>query len=166
MQTQRSTSLHSNFNMAMKRFMIFLTIVSIVLVQNINGSPPQNGNEKFPHVTSRYEVIIFNLLPQRNSKLITHCYSGDDDFGNHTLYVNQKQKWSFYANIFKTTRFICSFWWGRKRGSINVFYAKNAHMCETGFANVCGWLVKEDGFYFSPNEQYKLGSTKMYNWNG
>ncbi|KAI3459597.1 hypothetical protein Pfo_016260 [Paulownia fortunei] len=135
--------------------LVFLFILSINLVQIIDAV----------HFTKRYEINIYDVLPQNSSKLITHCQSGDDDFGNHTLYLNQYQRWSFYTNIFGTTRFYCHFWWNQKQRIFDVFYAKNAGICETGLTNTCSWVVKADGFYFSPNRAYKIGSLeKMYTW--
>ncbi|KAH6827331.1 hypothetical protein C2S53_015394 [Perilla frutescens var. hirtella] len=117
-----------------------------------------------PKETQRYEVYVFDVLPQTDSKLIRHCYSGDDDFGNHTLYFNQYQTWNFYVNIFKTTLFSCRLWWGRKTKAFEAFNAKHAKKCETGLANACSWVAKEDGVYFSPNEHYQYGLVKEFDW--
>lgn len=138
--------------MAMKtKVLVFL---SIVFVQRAALSK----------ATSRYEVFIFDELSKKSPILITHCYSGDNDLGYHNLHDHPYHQWSFYASMFKTMRFSCTFRSGARHKRFDVFNAKRAHMCETGLANVCSWIVKDDGFYFSPSEEYRLGMTKMYSW--
>lgn len=69
------------FIMAMKS--VALLILTFVLVQKSDATPPQ---KVVFGLFKKYEVFIMNLLPKNNSTIITHCFSGDDDIGNHTIY--------------------------------------------------------------------------------
>lgn len=142
--------------MAMKTFLSLL-ILSIIFLHKIDGAPSQKA-------LKNYEVYIFDLLPKANSKLITHCFSGNDDFGNHTLTLNQQQSWRFKSNLFGTTLYSCHFWWGSKQRAFDIFSTKNASACETAAGNVCGWTVREDGFYFAPHKQFTPATRKTFDW--
>lgn len=145
--------------MATKIFLV-IVILSVIYVQNIALKIT------LPKITEGYSVYIFNELPENSPVLRTHCYSGDDDLGNHTLHENQYHNWHFHVNIFQTTRFSCSFWWDGRHKAFDVFYAKKGQMCQTGLGiNVCSWIVLDDGFYFSPSEEHELDMRKMYDWD-
>ncbi|XP_012828835.1 PREDICTED: uncharacterized protein LOC105950060 [Erythranthe guttata] len=141
--------------------LVFLSIVlSINIVQIIVGADP---------FTKRFEVNVYDFLPKENSKLITHCQSKDDDFGNHTLYLNQYQQWAFHQDVFKRTLYFCHLWWNGKQQTFDVFSKHLSGDCQTGIGgNICSWIAKADGIYFSPDRVTSAGPIgvpqKRYDW--
>lgn len=138
-----------------------LVVFSIYnLVRAIEGDP----------LTKLFEVNLYDQLPDGNSQLTTHCQSREDDFGNQTLSLNQSHSWNFYQNMFKTPRFFCHFWWNAKQQTFDVFNKSlAAGDCQCGIGgNVCSWIVKSDGFYFSPNRVSIVGPIgtieKRFDW--
>ncbi|KAL7139350.1 hypothetical protein ABFS83_09G044800 [Erythranthe nasuta] len=153
--------------MKMKSLIFFSIMISMNYVRMIDADADADFGPDA--LTKVFEVNVYDNLPNGNSNLITHCQSKDNDFGNHKLYLNQYQRWSFHQNIFKTTLYFCYFTWNGKHQTFDVFNKHLAGDCQTGVGgNVCSWIVKSDGFYFSPNRltpAVPIGNLdKRYNW--
>lgn len=117
-------------------------------------------NEKELRPLAPFEVYIRNGLPQSSPNPLTiHCYSKDDDLGFHTLKPSQFFKWDFSMNLFSTTLYSCSFVWGSKKISFEVFNAYLTPKCENtlpAFYSTCTWRVTESAFY--------LDEVKLHVW--
>lgn len=108
--------------------------------------------------TAKYDVHVINQLPP-GSKLTLHCASKDNDLGHHTLANNQEFQWHFCDHWLGHTLFFCTFGWGSKKQSFDVFTSKFGNdLC---FGGVCFWLARSDGFYF---HGFKRSTSKLYEW--
>ncbi|GLT44292.1 hypothetical protein SLA2020_181980 [Shorea laevis] len=56
--------------------------------------------------------------------LIFHCFSGDDDLGEHKIGHQVSWGFKFYTNIWGTTLFYCSFAWQDKFYYFDIFVNK------------------------------------------
>ena len=117
-------------------------------------------------IIAQYKIVIANGLPSGSPPLTAHCQSKDDDIGHHTLNPDQSFNWEFGMNAFATTRFYCSFTWGQKIRSCDVFNANLAdRYCGSSIEveNICYWLVKEDGFYLSARDDPQPSDLHLIN---
>ncbi|KAJ0010081.1 hypothetical protein Pint_33737 [Pistacia integerrima] len=108
----------------------------------------------------RFRVHIINALSHDN--LDIHCYSLDDDLGEHNLGVGGDFTFKFGEHVILHTRFWCDMKYGSDHSkTIDVFTENigNKHCCHT---RKCFWSVREDGFYFSNNNQSWV---KWYDWS-
>ncbi|PIM97063.1 hypothetical protein CDL12_30474 [Handroanthus impetiginosus] len=114
----------------------------------------------------KFDVYIHNSLPNNNSPLLIHCFSGDDDFGNHTLRMNEDFHWEFRMNIILSTEYFCRFRWGSRDKRYKVFNKHLAPNCE-GFKakdpNICYWSIRDDGFWIS-NQIPPITLVQIYTW--
>ncbi|KAI5682182.1 hypothetical protein M9H77_03410 [Catharanthus roseus] len=102
--------------------------------------------------TKKVHVHVANGLSNNKTFVRVHCQSKDDDIGYHDLYIKQEIQWSFKMNWIDTTLFFCHFWWNNFDTSFDVFNASFGQANCGQDPNICYWLVKEDGFYFSGKE--------------
>ena len=112
-------------------------------------------------VTEGYIVQIENLIP--NSKVFVHCWSSEDDLGDHWLTFKQEEHWRFCQNFFKTTKFLCHFEWDMKEQDVVVFDAGLGHFCamETEIQSdyhPCNWSTMNDGIYWNHNNTWLKNS--------
>ncbi|KAL6517351.1 hypothetical protein OROMI_033052 [Orobanche minor] len=100
------------------------------------------------HFMSKHTIRIYSSLPTNSPQLILHCFSKDDDFGNHTLSHGSVFGWHFRVNMFGTTKYRCDFWWGKKAKRIAVFYGvwdiDSYHHTYNYFVHTYGLIVKHD----------------------
>lgn len=154
-----------NFKMGLIFTKILLLLFHLILLSNfllmIHG-----GIIVYP----KFEVRVLNDINSTKSPpLRIHCASGDDDLGNHTLYYLQNFHWQFRINFWLTTRFFCHFWWDNKQRVFDVFYAGWHEFCEDPDSfddiNLCYWVVKTDGFYFTNKRQFSPNDIeRKYTW--
>ncbi|WMV43152.1 hypothetical protein MTR67_036537 [Solanum verrucosum] len=96
----------------------------------------------------KYTLHIISNLPTNSSILKIHCRSGDDDLGIRTLKSGDQFDFSFHAQ--GNTLFSCSFSWGLKINSFDVFSKGNKYCSIVYFKNEhCYYLMGDDGFYFA-----------------
>ncbi|XP_002523927.2 S-protein homolog 2 [Ricinus communis] len=102
----------------------------------------------------KFRVHIIDGFSNNNNPLLLHCWSLDDDLGNHTLYIGGDFNFKFGLKVFGgKTRFTCSFNWGAKHQQIDVFRDNiEASLCCVGDDN-CYWRTQDDGIYFSVDNQ-------------
>ncbi|KAL6521943.1 hypothetical protein OROMI_031820 [Orobanche minor] len=130
---------------------VLSTIISIVLHQTmINACTP---------FTPGYHVKIVNDLPRGSPQLRFTCKSKDTDLGNHVLERLRVYEWKFCENIIQTTLFFCTFHWGTKHQSFEVFNSKLNQECVLD--SLCDWYAKGDGFYFLDKRGL---DAKRYDW--
>ncbi|PIN13808.1 hypothetical protein CDL12_13579 [Handroanthus impetiginosus] len=110
-----------------------------------------------------FTVYVTNNLPNNSPPLFIHCASGDNELGNHKLYVNNNFHWSFKLNFRQTTLYFCRFRWRGRNVAFDVFNTGIGDKCEGPHGNLCAWFVKQDGFYFG-NDLPPRGLTKLHDW--
>ncbi|KAJ0034068.1 hypothetical protein Pint_26185 [Pistacia integerrima] len=136
----------------------FLLIIFPIIFQIFQTPTLAFDEDKFRLFT--YTVHIINGLNNNDNPLIIHCYSNDDDLGEHALWMKNEFKFLFGEHMFKFTHFWCVMRLGLKKKTIDVF--------RTGYESVychytgnCFWSTREDGFYFSNDNESWL---KRYEW--
>lgn len=94
-------------------------------------------------------VYVTNNLP-KDTNMIIHCKSKDDDLGEHTISFNETYTWSFHINYLCTTLFWCriGFWDANAgklvQGSFKIYDYGRDHGCGLH----CYRSVQIDGIYF------------------
>ncbi|KAL4575020.1 hypothetical protein LXL04_021860 [Taraxacum kok-saghyz] len=136
----------------------FLIIVLFNLLVLIGGGYvfPKAGNRKRSNYLDLYAVYITN---GDIDNLMAHCKSKDDDIGDKKLTPNQYFHWIFRQNFLLTTLFACTFRSMTpdnkelKHATFNVFDIQLSILCGDEYSiNRCYWLVRNDGFYFSRDD--------------
>ncbi|KAL7003702.1 hypothetical protein U1Q18_004851 [Sarracenia purpurea var. burkii] len=99
-------------------------------------------------------VRIINSLGE-GIPLGIHCWSSEDDLGNHTLQFNEFYEWNFQPNIWGTTKFQCDFQSSAGSGNYLIYrYDRDVHLCDTK----CYWYIKaQDGpclQSYKPDKQF------------
>lgn len=120
--------------------LFFFLIVSLSLVATTSAC----------FFSTKWTVQITNgNIPD---KVVAHIQSGNDDLGYHTL---GEYHWQFCQNIDNGILFFTHFWWGSKSVTLDVFDDKvgdECHRIKFGIPSQrCYWLVRDDGFYLSKN---------------
>ncbi|XP_050207354.1 S-protein homolog 1-like [Mercurialis annua] len=88
-------------------------------------------------------VHVINGLTAES--LHVHCYSKDDDLGQHLLAVSEHLDWSFRTSIFGTTRFTCEMNWAQGHGVFKVFW--QGPTIQLRCYKNCIWLATATGLY-------------------
>ncbi|KAI3925382.1 hypothetical protein MKX01_015083 [Papaver californicum] len=124
-------------------FFTFLTL-SLFCAQ------PVDGEGILKH---KKTVTVKNDIGDPKIALKIHCWSSDDDFGEHTLYHKQIFYWRFNVNLWYTTKFVCDSSWyeydsGKHYNAVHfTAYSANRdwkYYCK----NDCVWSIREDGGYY------------------
>ncbi|KAL0456853.1 UNVERIFIED_CONTAM: S-protein5 [Sesamum latifolium] len=115
-------------------------------------------------------IIKVKILNEINNPINlfvkVHCASKDDELGTHLLYYYQTFSWRFRANMLGTTRYFCHFWWNGKQNAFDVFFSNWSSICDNRNGNLCEWVVRGDGFYFTNVESFlPMDLVKKYPWN-
>ncbi|KAI3760617.1 hypothetical protein L1987_51014 [Smallanthus sonchifolius] len=105
-------------------------------------------------VPHQFHVRIHNDIEGVEYKLVTHCFSGDDDLGTHILKPNQERSWTFHDVIWpgKHSVFVCDFLWKNLYNRFEVINTGWPNMCDKLDKPGCRtyhWSVKSDGFYLA-----------------
>ncbi|KAJ0091863.1 hypothetical protein Patl1_26797 [Pistacia atlantica] len=138
----------------------FSLLVIFLIIFHISQAPALAYDEEIIILRFKYKVHIINGFTSNENPLITHCKSKDNDLGEHVLWMNNEFMFKFRKNIFGTTCFWCDMRHGSAQKTIDVFrVGHESNKCH-GTGN-CFWSVREDGFYFSDNNQSWI---KMYDW--
>ncbi|XVF85016.1 hypothetical protein PTKIN_Ptkin17bG0084900 [Pterospermum kingtungense] len=101
----------------------------------------------------RFKVHILNGFADNANPLIIHCYSLDDDLGQHTLWKGQEFQFKFGLNLFRSTYFECTFKWGSKSTDPFSVFTGNIESITCKATGNCFWKVTEYGIYFSNNNK-------------
>lgn len=115
------------------------------------------GTHESVTINDRIEVHIFNELPRNTSRLVVHCFSGDDDFGNHSLAPGQSFYWIFRTNLFGSTQYFCHLWWGSKQQG---FVAFNSNWVIAREFN--NYVAKQDAIYVNHIQSDHDRALKLY----
>ncbi|KAF3657012.1 putative WAT1-related protein-like [Capsicum annuum] len=126
-------------------------LLSLFILSLINIMQMTNAISLIPKITLHF----ISDLPQNSPLAQVHCKSKDDDLKVRTLRPGDQFDFSFHMNFFATTLYYCSFVWGSKHNTFDVFKLGD-NFC--GFGNFhknvqCSWMMRDNGIYwaFGPN---------------
>ncbi|MCL7038261.1 hypothetical protein MKW94_023373 [Papaver nudicaule] len=114
----------------------------------------------------RHTVTVENDIDP-NVPLTIHCWSSEDDLGEHTLNYKQQFSWRFRINFFGSTTFVCDLSWqdpakGYQSNSIH-FTAYNAKRDMKKHCLIdCMWSVRRDGGYYGDGAEFPF--EKMFSY--
>uniref|UniRef100_A0A516IJJ9 S-protein homolog n=1 Tax=Turnera subulata TaxID=218843 RepID=A0A516IJJ9_9ROSI len=122
-----------------------------------------NSSLNFDPFGNRYRVHVINGFSSNDQPMFIHCWSRNDDLGNHTLYIGGDFNFGFRLRIIPPpTHFYCDF----KRGAdhlteVTVFDEDEVlGLCND--THKCYWRGQDDGLFFSnDNSSY----SKRYLWD-
>ncbi|KAL5781292.1 hypothetical protein ACOSP7_006321 [Xanthoceras sorbifolium] len=118
-------------------FLIMTVVVSM-------AQTPASAISIYP----KYTVHIMNNFSSNQNPLKMHCWSNDDDLGEHTLWMKNEFYFSFREKFFGWTHFWCEMHHGTQVKTFDVYSTRTrAFKCPSTFN--CYWSVRDDGFYFS-----------------
>ncbi|GMI77464.1 hypothetical protein like AT3G24060 [Hibiscus trionum] len=106
-----------------------------------------------------YHIHVTNDLPLLKSppnqpNLFLQCKSKDKDIGERGMVKGQDYTWDTPVNFLRTTLFYCKARWvGHKTRSFDAFVAERDEMPCSQNHNSCMWSVRDDGIYFSKNNE-------------
>ncbi|KAK9063373.1 hypothetical protein SSX86_017243 [Deinandra increscens subsp. villosa] len=153
---------------------LVLTNLSVLTCGHVPGLTRANDydySRKPFGMLERFEVFITNV---EVDNLMAHCRSNDDDLGDKKMGPNQYFHWRFRQNFLFTTEFWCTFRSMTLDGTrelksitFDVFEGYiGAVQCGRGDPRNCYWLVKNNGFYVSPDNQrpFPFGWMKRRSW--
>ncbi|EPS72824.1 hypothetical protein M569_01932, partial [Genlisea aurea] len=113
--------------------------LSLVLLIVVVGFNPCVVRSCF--IVGKVNVYVLRNIASDSNPLKLHCFSGNDDLGNHTLFDNQNYHWSFCMNVLPTTKFFCNLQWGNKRKGFPAFSESYYNWMRNW------WVAKDDGIY-------------------
>lgn len=132
--------LNLNMSYSMGKYLLQMFILLTLFILSQEETPVIQDLFCFkPSVPTMIDVV--NNLPPNSVPLNVHCFSGDDDKGNHTLKVDEDFYFDFCDS--ETTLYSCSFRWNGKFKSFVVFNGKWVDN------NNYYWTVKSDGIHLS-----------------
>ncbi|KAJ4850196.1 hypothetical protein Tsubulata_027131 [Turnera subulata] len=141
----------------MSKTWVILCFVAAIFFQFLATA---NGWSPFCTKT-KFTVHVVDGLSSNAQPLLLHCWSRDQDLGNHTLYIGGDFFFHFRQRFFPPpTRFQCDMNWGPKHLQVTVFDKDRVKddCCKTG---TCFWRAQDDGIYYSnSNSSY----FKVYAW--
>ena len=121
-------------------FIILLAFQSNMIINSCFAQSDSSLIDQF----SNWEVDIVNDL--KNSTLVTHCKSKNDDLGKHVIKPGDKYFWKFHENVWQTTLYWCDFSSKRGQTSGQVFWPEKSHwLSDRCNRNTCIWVAKDDG---------------------
>ncbi|MCL7041713.1 hypothetical protein MKW94_000052 [Papaver nudicaule] len=130
-------------------FFTFLTL-SLCYARSVDGETTQGYKPNWDVQYNKKTVTVQNDIDP-NIPLKIHCWSSEDDLGEHTLYYKQIFIWRFYVNFWGSTSFSCdSSWYDPANGLMfKGFKAYNAKRDWVKHCvNDCRWSIRRDGGYY------------------
>ncbi|KAJ0092725.1 hypothetical protein Patl1_26784 [Pistacia atlantica] len=136
----------------------FFFIIFLIIFHNFQASTFAFDEDRLIRI--KFKVHIINGLSSNENPLIIHCYSNDDDLGEHTLWMNNEFKFRFGNHVWRLTHFWCVMRCGLNKKTIDVFRSGvETKTCRR--TGNCFWSAREEGFYFSNDNQSWV---KRYDW--
>ena len=138
-------------------FIILFAIESNVIINSCFAQ----SDTKYERPLSPWRVVILNHM--KDSPLLAHCKSKDDDLGKHVIQPWGKYDWMFNENFWQTTLFWCYFSSKNGHTSGQVFWPENgswlSDRCES---NTCQWAAGDNGISlrYGSLDSYHL----IYSW--
>ncbi|EOA32444.1 hypothetical protein CARUB_v10015720mg [Capsella rubella] len=103
-------------------------------------------------------VAFRNSLSQSHSVLKVHCWSKDDDLGDHFLnFEGPTYNFSFHDSVFTGTSFTCNLYKGAYQRTIVAYLGAAIYRCGALYT----WVARDDAIYLSKNGKPE---TLEYQW--
>ncbi|KAJ4845865.1 hypothetical protein Tsubulata_048165 [Turnera subulata] len=111
---------------------------------------------------SKFRVHIIDGFSSNNLPFLLHCWSKDQDLGNHTLYIGGDFNFHFGTRFWPPyTHFNCDMSWGPKNLHDVTVFDQGKVMDWCCSSGQCYWRAQDDGLYYSnDNSTY----AKKYDW--
>ena len=132
--------------------MVFLVVMIGETVPTFASSVDASLGQLTVHITNGF---YYNEKP-----LVMHCWSEDDDLGEHTLWKDNEFHFSFRESFIGWTHFYCEMHHDKQFKKIDVYDSAKEYIKCTYTLN-CYWMVDEGGFFFSRNNKLWY---KIYDW--
>ncbi|MCL7022715.1 hypothetical protein MKW94_026508 [Papaver nudicaule] len=132
-------------------FFSTLLTLSLILLQLVDGAALWEFKKT---------VTVENDIDP-NVPLTIHCWSSDDDLGEHILYYKQSFHWRFHVNIWQTTTFECDSSWhdpgnGDQLHSMTFKAYRAKRDWEKNCVHDCLWSIRRDGGYYGDGFFFKI----------
>ncbi|GFP96192.1 hypothetical protein PHJA_001763300 [Phtheirospermum japonicum] len=108
----------------------------------------------------KYHVHIINGFENHSKSLNVHCWSSQDDLGQHSLQVDEDFTWHFKVEFDGSTLFSCDVNQGALTKRFDAFSAA-VEGTRCALNGECYWLVADAGIYFSTDD---FTWEKKYEW--
>ncbi|KAJ0600455.1 putative plant self-incompatibility S1 [Helianthus annuus] len=138
-----------------KTYLVCLLLFALSLVHTTIGICPQLS----------WDMRITNGL-QSDALVVYPTDKDGADLGPHNLNPNEYFSWEFCEHATKSSHWYTLFYWQPHQQNYTVWDNKIGKECFRHYgAEECYWLVKEDGFFVSPdNDPFPKGWVKKYDW--
>ncbi|XP_057432804.1 S-protein homolog 5-like [Lotus japonicus] len=141
----------------MSKALVTVAILVIIAAANMLIVPvqaQQGGGDK--PILIPTTVTVENHIGQ---SVNVHCWSSEDDVGQHNLGDGQNFSWSFKVNFWETTKFVCTLKWNNMEKTVTIYRARDDKpLC----ARKCLQHIRPDGLYFY--HEYEVKLEKRYTW--
>ncbi|OVA13123.1 Plant self-incompatibility S1 [Macleaya cordata] len=127
-----------------------VVIVAAALTAKLGGISSVSGFKFNP----KTHVYVTNSLP-KDTNMVIHCKSKDDDLGEHSIPYNQTYTWSFHLNYSRSTLFWCRIgYWDAKAGRVvQGSFKMYEFVRDFGCTLHCFRFVQTDGIYFGKDRK-------------
>lgn len=135
---------------------IFFLVILLAFKSNmIIISCFAESDSKIQRPFSPWEVAIWNHM--KDSILLAHCKSKDNDLGEHEIDLGAKYSFSFKENFWQSTRFWCNFSSKHGHASGEVFWPEMENwFSDQCYNSICTWAAEDNGI------SLRLGSKESY----
>lgn len=132
------------------RIMILMLVIS-------NMAQPVLSKLFNVHWGRTFHAHLINEMSSNAYPLMVHVMSGNNDLGEHPIWVHGDFQFHFKVNFWETTLFYSTFRYGNKFIRFDLW---KPYTCLKPRRTVF-WKARDDGFYLScDNENY----VKMFSW--
>ncbi|MCL7043283.1 hypothetical protein MKW94_002833 [Papaver nudicaule] len=143
-------------------------IFSTLLIFSLLCAQAVDGRDYDIHATKK-TVAVYNYI-HPDIALTIHCWSSEDDLGEHTLYYRQNFRWRFRVNFWESTKFVCDSNWydparkGNHTVKFTAYKARRDWMKHC--VNNCDWSIQLDGGYYGDGLYVgRFPLEKMFSYN-
>ncbi|KAI3925384.1 hypothetical protein MKX01_015085 [Papaver californicum] len=135
----------------MSKSIVVLGSAAIFFTLTLLCAQPVDGFSWGEIFIAKKNVTVHNDIDP-NISLKLHCWSSDDDLGEHTLYHGQSFYWRFSINWKQTTKFQCESSWIDPNGDVNHSAEFTAYKTKRDWMkhckHDCSWSIRRDGGYY------------------
>ncbi|RZC66043.1 hypothetical protein C5167_009729 [Papaver somniferum] len=148
-------------------FLVIFTITSFC-AHSVDVTMQYDLDYEVGGIWSNEKVVTVQNDIDPKIALKIHCWSSDDDLGEHTLNYKQNVIWKFKVNWKRTTKFVCDSSWSSADGGyhsvkFSAYQAKRDW--KKHCRNHCNWSLRQDGGYYGggwPEPDDEIPFQKMF----
>ena len=154
MYKEKVTNLNSPKKMKPQNILCLLILLAFRSNMIITSCFAQSDS-KIQRPFSPWEIVIWNHM--KDSTLLAHCKSKDNDLGEHEIGLGEKYSWTFKENFWQSTRFWCNFSSKQGHTSGEVFWPEMENwFTDQCYNSICTWTAEDNGI------SLRLGSKEPY----